>query len=56
MMRARRRRSTEKNTIALACFPTDNSSPLDVGLFLQRMNASGGDGVIGLVGYILKFV
>ena len=41
---------------ALAYFPTDNSSTLDVGLFLQTMNASGGDGVIGLVGYILKFV
>jgi len=46
----------EKNAIALAFFPTDNSSTLDVGLFLQKMNASGGDGVIGLVGYILKFV
>jgi len=46
----------EKNAIALANFPTDNSSTLDVGLFLQTMNASGGDGVKGLVGYILKFV
>ena len=46
----------EKNAIALAYFPTDNSSTLDVGLFLQTMNASGGDGVKGLVGYILKFV
>jgi len=46
----------EKHAIALAYFPTDNSSMLDVGLFLQTMNASGGDGVIGLVGYILKFV
>jgi len=46
----------EKHAIALANFPTDNSSTLDVGLFLQTMNASGGDGVIGLVGYILKFV
>ena len=46
----------EKNASALASFPTDNSSTLDVGLFLQTMNASGGDGVIGLVGYILKFV
>ena len=46
----------EKQAIALAHFPTDNSSTLDVGLFLQTMNASGGDGVIGLVGYILKFV
>ena len=44
------------NAIALAFFPTDNSSTLDVGLFLQTMNASGGDGVKGLVGYILKFV
>jgi len=46
----------EKNATALANFPTDNSSSLDVGLFLQTMNASGGDGVKGLVGYILKFV
>jgi len=46
----------EKNATALAYFPTDNSSTLDVGLFLQTMNASGGDGVIGLVGHILKFV
>jgi len=46
----------EKHVIALANFPTDYSSSLDVGLFLQTMNASGGDGVIGLVGYILKFV
>jgi len=46
----------EKHAIALAYFPNDNSSTLDVGLFLQTMNASGGDGVIGLVGYILKFV
>jgi len=46
----------EKNATALAYFPTDNSSTLDVGLFLQTMNASGGDGVKGLVGYILKFV
>ena len=28
--------------IALAYFHTDNSSTLDVGLFLQTMNASGG--------------
>ena len=46
----------EKNATALAFFPTDNSSTLDVGLFLLTMNASGGDGVKGLVGYILKFV
>ena len=46
----------EKNAIALAYFPTDNSSTLDVGLFLQTMNASGGNGIEGLVGYILKFV
>ena len=46
----------EKNATALAYFQTDNSSTLDVRLFLQTMNASGGDGVIGLVGYILKFV
>jgi len=43
--------------IALAYFQTDNSSSLDVGLFLQTMNASGGkNGVQGLVGYILKFL
>ena len=30
------------------------TSTLDVGLFLQTMNASGGDGV--QVGYILKLV
>jgi len=46
----------EKHAIALAYFPTDNSSTLDVGLFLQKMNASGGNGIEGLVGYILKFV
>ena len=46
----------EKHASALAQFPTDNSSTLDVGLFLQTMNASGGNGVQGLVGYILKFV
>jgi len=46
----------EKNAIALGNFPTDNSSTLDVGLFLQMMNASGGNGVQGVVGYILKFV
>ena len=40
----------------LVLFPTDNSSTLDVGLFLQTMSASGGNGVQGLVGYILKFV
>jgi len=43
--------------IALAYFQTDNSSTLDVGLFLQTMNASGGkNGVEGLVGYISKFM
>ena len=46
----------DKHAIALANFPTDNSSTLDVGLFLKAMNASGGDGMKGLVGYILKFV
>ena len=46
----------EKNATALAYLPTDNSSTLDVGLFLQTMNASGGNGIEGLVGYILKFV
>ena len=37
-------------------FPADNSGSLEVGLFLQTMNISGGDGEKGLVGYILKFV
>ena len=46
----------EKHANALAYLPTDNSSTLDVGLFLLTMNASGGDGVKGLVGYVLKFV
>jgi len=46
----------EKHAIALAYFPTDNSSTLDVSLFLQKMNTSGGNGVQGVVGYILKFV
>ena len=46
----------EKHAIALAYFPTDNSSTLDVRLFLRTMSASGGDGVKGLAGYILKFV
>jgi len=46
----------EKHATALAYFPTDNSSSLDVGLFLQTMSASGGNGVEGLIGYILKFV
>jgi len=49
----------EKHAIALANFPTrkvTRNSSLDVGLFVQTMNASGGDGVQGLVGYILKFV
>jgi len=46
----------EKHAIALAYFRTDNSSTLDVGLFLQTMNAFGGNGIEGLVGYILKFV
>jgi len=46
----------EKHASALAQFPTDNFGSLEVGLFLQKMNISGGDGVIGLVGYILKFV
>jgi len=46
----------EKHAIALAYFPTDNSSSLDIGLFLQTMSASGGNGVEGVVGYILKFV
>ena len=38
----------EKHAIALAYFPTDNSSTLDVGLFLLTMNASGGNGIEGL--------
>jgi len=46
----------EKHESALALFPADNSGSLEVGLFLQKMNVSGGEGVIGLVGYILKFV
>jgi len=46
----------EKHACALAQFPADNSGSLEVGLFLQKMNISGGDGVIGLVGYILEFV
>jgi len=46
----------EKHASALAQFPADNSGSLEVGLFLQKMNISGGDGVIGLVGYILEFV
>ena len=46
----------DKHATALALFPADNSKSLEVGLFLQKMNISGGDGVIGLVGYILKFV
>jgi len=46
----------EKHSSALAQFPSDNSGSLEVGLFLQKMNLSGGDGEKGLVGYILKFV
>jgi len=46
----------EKHASALAQFPADNSGSLEVGLFLQKMNISGGDGEKGLVGYILKFV
>ena len=49
----------EKHAIALANFPTQRvtrNRSLDVGLFLQTMNASGGNGIEGLVGYILKFV
>ena len=42
--------------IALPCFPTDNSSSLDVGLFLHTMNAFGGNWVQVLVGYILRFM
>ena len=43
----------QKQAVALPYFPTDNSGSLDVGLFLQMMNASEGNGVQGLVGYIL---
>jgi len=46
----------EKHASALAQFPADDSGSLEVGLFLQKMSISGGDGVIGLVGYILEFV
>jgi len=46
----------DKHATALALFPAHNSGSLEVGLFLQKMNVSGGDGVIGLVGYILEFV
>ena len=46
----------EKHATALALFPADNTGSLEFGLFLQKMNLSGGDGVIGLVGYILEFV
>jgi len=46
----------EKHATALALFPADNSGSLNIGLFLQKMNISGGDGEKGLVGYILKFV
>ena len=49
----------EKHAIALAHFPTrrfTRKNALDVGLFLQKMSASGGNGVEGVVGYILKFV
>ena len=43
-------------TIEHGWHDTDNSGSLEVGLFLQKMNISGGDGEKGLVGYILKFV
>jgi len=46
----------EKHASALAQFPTDNTGSLEVVLFLQKMNISGGNGVEGLIGYILKFV
>jgi len=48
-----------KHAIALAYFPTrrfTRKNALDIGLFLQTMNASGGNGIEGLVGYILKYV
>jgi len=49
----------EKNAIAFANFPTrrfTRKNALDIRLFLQTMNASGGNGIEGLVGYILTFV
>ena len=49
----------EKHAIALGKFPTrklTRNNSLDVGLFLLSMNASGGYGIQGLVGYVLKFV
>jgi len=46
----------EKHATALALFPADDSCSLEVGLFLQKMSTSGGDGVKGLVGYIFEFV
>jgi len=46
----------EKHASALALFPADRTGSLEFGLFLQKMNISGGDGEKGLVGYILKFV
>jgi len=48
----------EKHASALAQFPADadNSGSLEIGLFLQKMSTSGGNGIEGLVGYILKFV
>jgi len=46
----------DKHATALALFPADNTGSLEFGLFLQKMNISGGDGEKGLVGYILKFV
>ena len=48
----------EKHANTLAYFPTDQppTAALDVGLFLQTMSTSGGNGIEGLVGYILKFV
>ena len=49
----------EKHAIALGKFPTrklTRNNSLDVGLFLLSTNAYGGDGIQGLVGYVLKFV
>ena len=45
-----------KHAAEIAQFTADDSGSLEIVLFLQKMNISGGDGVIGLVGYILKFV
>ena len=45
-----------KNLAISARSEPDFVTTLEDGLFLRTMNASGGDGVQGLVGNILKFV